>query len=52
MIRATRAITKFKRILKEYKSDKKPDDNKDNLNDRKMRKVIERWEEEKCKKNN
>ena len=47
MIRATRAIAKFKRIHKEFKLDKKPNDKNDNLNDRKMRKLIERWEKEK-----
>ena len=50
MIRATRAITKFKRIFKEYKSDKKPNENLENINDRKMRKVIKIWEEEKYRK--
>ena len=50
MIRATRAITKFKRILKEYKSNKQPDENDENVNDRKMRKVIKIWEEEKYRK--
>ena len=48
MIRATRAIAKFKRIHKEIKSDKKPDEN-ENLNDRKYRKIIEKWEEKNVK---
>ena len=52
MIRAVRAIAKFKRIHKELKIGKKPNDKNENFNDRKMRKVIERWEEEKYKKNN
>ena len=52
MIRAVRAIAKFKRIHKEYKSNKISNEKNENYNDRKMRKVIERWEEEKCKKNN
>ena len=52
MIRAVRAIAKFKRIHKELKIGKKSNDKNENFNDRKMRKVIERWEEEKYKKNN
>ena len=43
MIRATRAIAKFKRIHKEIKSDKKPDEN-ENLNDRKIRIKIKNFD--------
>ena len=50
MITATRAIAKFKRIRKEFKSEKKPPTKYDNLNDLKMIKVIERWEKEREKK--
>ena len=50
MIRATRAIAKFKRFHKEYKSDKKPNEKNENINDRRMRKVIEKWEKRKTGK--
>jgi magnesium-transporting ATPase (P-type) len=52
MITATRAIAKFKRIYKDFKSDKKPLQKYENLNDLKMIKVIERWERDKQRKKN
>ena len=50
MITATRAIVKFKKYRKEFLSDKNADKKYDNLNDKKMIKVIEHWEEERKKK--
>ena len=50
MIRATRAIAKFKKIYKEFLNNKKIQKIYDNLNDIKMIKVIERWEQEKQNK--
>ena len=50
MITATRAIVKFKKYRKEFLSDKKAEKKYDNLNDKKMIKVIERWEEDRKKK--
>ena len=52
MISATRAIAKFKRIHKEFISDKKHINKYESLNDIKMIKVIERWENENKKKLN
>ena len=50
MITATRAIVKFKKFRKEFLSDKKVEKKYDNLNDKKMIKVIEHWQEERKKK--
>ena len=50
MITATRAIVKFKKFRKEFLSDKNAEKKYDNLNDIKMIKVIEHWEEDRKKK--
>ena len=50
MITATRAIVKFKKFRKEFLSDKKIEKKYDNLNDKKMIKVIEHWQEERKNK--
>ena len=50
MITATRAIFKFKKFRKEFLYDKKTEKKYENLNDIKMIKVIEHWEEDRKKK--